>query len=230
LGAKAANVFTGPLITLLDTIRRDKEQTVDLDNRDNVTFAGWSGDAKENASNLAKDFAAYLEEHRDQIEALSIFYSQPARRSQITYAMIRKLLEALKTDQPKLAPFRVWQAYKLLDAFQGSDPANELTALVALVRRVCGIDAKLAPYAETVRRNFQSWILKRHSGAGEKFTGEQLEWLHMIRDHIASSIHLDRDDLEMAPFNGKGGLGRMYQLFGDGMDAVIEELNEVLAA
>ena len=227
---QAANVFTGPLINLLDGIRREKEQIIDHDNLDKLIEAGWSGDAKENAVAIAKDFSSYLEEHRDQIEALSIFYSQPARRSQVTYSMIKALLDTLKTDRPKLAPLRVWRAYALLDEYKGADPANELTALVALIRRVCGIDEKIAPFADTVRRNFQSWILKRHSGAGEKFTGEQLEWLHMIRDHITTSIRLDRDDLDMSPFNARGGLGKMHRLFGERMDHVIAELNEVLVA
>ncbi|MBP7338930.1 DEAD/DEAH box helicase family protein [Niveispirillum sp.] len=225
----AANVFTGPLINLIDGIRREKEQTIDHDNLDTVLSAGWSGDAKENAEAMAKDFAAYLEENRDEIEALSIFFSQPARRSAVTYAMIKALLDALKADRPKLAPLRVWRAYALLDEYKGADPVNELTALVALIRRVCGIDPKLAPYADTVRRNFQNWILKRHSGAGEKFTGEQLDWLHMVRDHISTSIHIERDDIDMAPFNAKGGLGKMHQLFGANMDKLIEELNEALA-
>lgn len=230
LVGQAANVFTGPLINLLEGIRREKEQTIDHDNLDKLIEAGWSGDAKENAAALAKDFSSYLEEHRDQIEALSIFYTQPARRSEITYPMIKALLDALKADRPKLAPVRVWRAYALLDEYKGADAANELTALVALIRRVCGIDEKITPFSDIVRRNFQTWILKRHSGAGEKFTGEQLEWLQMIRDHIIISIHLDRDDLDMAPFGGKGGLGRMYQLFGERMDDVIIELNEALAA
>ena len=230
LVGNAANVFTGPFISLIDGIRREKEQTIDHDNLDTVIGAGWSGDAKDNAEAMTKDFAAYLEEHRDEIEALSIFYSQPARRSQVTYAMIKAVLDALKTDRPGLAPLRVWRAYALLDEYKGADPVNELTALVALIRRVCGIDPKLAPYADTVRRNFQNWILKRHSGAGEKFTGEQLEWLHMVRDHITSSIHIDRDDLDMAPFNAKGGLGKMHQLFGAGMDDLINEMNEALTA
>ena len=69
-----------------------------------------------------------------------------------------------------------------------------------------------------------------HSGGGEKFNEEQMDWLRMIRDHIINSFHLGRDDLDMAPFDGKGGMGRMYQLFGDRMDSVIEELNEALAA
>jgi type I restriction enzyme, R subunit len=230
LVGQATNVFTGALINLLDGIRREKERTIDHDNLDKLIEAGWSGDAKENAMAMAKDFSLYLEEHRDEIEALSIFYSQTARRSQVTYAMIKALLDALKTDRPKLAPLRVWRAYALLDGFKGADPANELTALVALIRRVCGIDEKIAPFADTVRRNFQSWILKRHSGAGEKFTGEQLEWLHMIRDHITTSIHIERDDLDMSPFNARGGLGKMHQLFGERMDDVITELNEALAA
>ena len=230
LVGQAANVFTGPLINLLDGIRREKEQTIDHDNPDNLIEAGWSGDAKGNAAAMTNDFASYLEEHRDQVEALTIFFNQPARRSLITYAMIKALLDALKTDRPKLAPLRVWRAYALLDVYKGADPTNELTALVALIRRVCGIDEKIAPFADIVRRNFQSWILKRHSGAGEKFTGEQLEWLHMIRDHITTSIHLDRDDLDMSPFNARGGLGKMHQLFGERMDDVITELNEALAA
>ena len=60
--------------------------------------------------------------------------------------------------------------------------------------------------------------MTRHSGAGEKFNDEQMEWLRMIRDHVVASFHLDRDDLNMAPFDGKGGLGRMYKLFGERMD------------
>ena len=63
-----------------------------------------------------------------------------------------------------------------------------------------------------------------------KFNEEQMGWLRMIRDQITTSFHLDRDDLDMAPFDGKGGLGQMYKLFGIRMDAVIDELNEVLAA
>ncbi|MAT64228.1 MAG: hypothetical protein CMN57_01115 [Gammaproteobacteria bacterium] len=105
-----------------------------------------------------------------------------------------------------------------------------MTALVALIRRVTGLDETLTRHSDRVRRNFQNWILNRHSGAGEKFTEEQMDWLRMIRDHVISSFHVERDDLDMAPFDARGGLGRMYQLFGDRMDEVIEELNRELVA
>ena len=226
----AAAVFNGELIELIDSICRDKEQTIDHDGLDTVLRAEWEGDAHENAEAMAQDFQQYLAANRDEIEALTIFYAQPHRRSQLTYAMIREMFDRLKNDKPRLAPLRVWQAYALLDDYKGSQPVSELTALVALIRRACGIDAKVSAYSETVRRNFQNWIMTHHSGGGEKFNEEQMEWLRMIRDHIVSSFHLDRDDLDMAPFDGKGGMGQMYKLFGDRMDSVIDELNEALAA
>ena len=225
----AASVFNGELIELIDSIRRDKEQTIDHESLDTVLRAEWEGDAHENAKAVAQDFQTYLEAHRDEIEALTIFYGQPHRRREVTYAMIREVFDRLRSDRPRLAPLRVWQAYALLDEYKGGQPASELTALVALIRRVCGIDAALSPYAETVRRNFQNWIMTHHSGGGEKFNEEQMEWLRMIREHIIHSFHLERSDLDMAPFDGRGGLGQMYQLFGDRMDGVIDELNEALA-
>jgi type I restriction enzyme R subunit len=72
--------------------------------------------------------------------------------------------------------------------------------------------------------------MKRHAGTPDKFSEEQMAWLHMIRDHIASSMHIDRDDLEMSPFDGNGGLGKMYKLFGTNTDKMLDELNDVLAA
>ncbi|WP_029133219.1 DEAD/DEAH box helicase family protein [Sedimenticola selenatireducens] len=230
----AANVFNGELIELIDSIRREKEQKIDHDNLDELIRAEWSKDAIANAKQLANEFTDYLEQHKNEIDALEIFFDQPHRRREITYRMVREVMERIKADKPTLAPIRVWNAYSHLEerSSKGGDtqPINELTALVSLIRRVCGIDATLTPYDATVRRNFQNWMLKRHAGAGEKFNEEQMQWLQMIRDHIISSFHFERDDLEMAPFDSRGGLGKMYQLFGAEMDGLIDEMNGELAA
>ena len=63
-----------------------------------------------------------------------------------------------------------------------------------------------------------------------KFTEEQMVWLRMIKDHIISSVHIEKDDLDYVPFDGNGGIGKMYQLFGDEMEPIIDEMNETLAA
>ncbi|MCQ2005689.1 DEAD/DEAH box helicase family protein [Rhizobium sp. NRK18] len=227
---QAANVFTGPLINLMDKIRRDNEQTIDHDNLDTLLRAEWAGDVAENAKQIAQEFEEYLTENRDQIEALSIYFNTPARRSEVTYAMVKDVLKTLTEDRPRLSPLTVWRAYAHLDDYKGSTPVSDLTALVALIRRVTGLDDKLTRHSERVRRNFQNWVLNRHSGAGEKFTDEQMDWLRMIRDHLATSFTIERDDLDMAPFDGKGGMGQMYTLFGDGMEEVMTEMNEALSA
>lgn len=60
-------------------------------------------------------------------------------------------------------------------------------------------------------------------------TKVQLAWIELIIDHIMTSHHLKRDDLEDPPF-GEGTLGKMHQLFDDQMDALIDELNQELVA
>ena len=104
----AAAVFNGELIELIDSIRRSKEQTIDYESQDSVLRAEWKGDARENAKAMIQDFRGYLEDHRDEIEALTIFFSQPHRRQELTYAMIRDVFDKLKSDKPLLAPLRVW--------------------------------------------------------------------------------------------------------------------------
>ncbi len=110
----------------------------------------------------------------------------------------------------------------------GHSPKNELTALVSLIRRVTELDEVLTPYDQTVDRNFKQWVFQKNAGA-DHFSPEQMAWLRMMKDHIAASIHLDRDDLEYAPFDAQGGLAKMWQLFGDEMDTIIDEVNEALA-
>jgi type I restriction enzyme R subunit len=178
---------------------------------------------------MIQDFTDYIAANRDEIVALSLFYDQPYRRRELTYRMVQDLLEKLKADRPMLAPTYVWDAYKQLENVRVDSPKNELVALVALIRRVTGIDNALTPYDKTIDRNFQNWVFGKQAGA-LKFTEEQMRWLRMMKEHIMSSFHIDVDDLEYTPFDAEGGVGKMYQLFGDRMGEIIEELNEALAA
>ena len=51
-----------------------------------------------------------------------------------------------------------------------------------------------------------------------------------MADHMAVSFHLDVEDLDYTPFDARGGRGKMWELFGDETESLIDELNEVLAA
>lgn len=226
---EAAELFTGELIDYLDNMRKVHEQIIDNINLDQVTFAGWDQQAKEQAASLVQDFTQFIEAHKDEITALRIFYNQPYQQRSVTYQMIREVMDILKSQKPYLAPLRVWPAYEQLEQVQSKSPVNELVTLVSLLRRVTGIDSTLTNYEATVNRNFQEWVFHKQAGA-LKFNEEQMEWLRMVKDYIATSFHLERDDLDYAPFDDRGGLGQMYELFEGEMDTIIQELNEALAA
>ena len=143
--------------------------------------------------------------------------------------MVKALLEKLKADKPTLAPLRIWQAYEHIDNLQSNQPLNEMIALVSLIRRVMGLDEKLTPYNKAVDKRFQDWVFKKQAGT-LKYTEEQMTWLRLIKDHIATSFYVEKDDLDYSPFDAKGGLLKMWQLFGDNLDVIIDELNKELTA
>ncbi|WP_019582985.1 DEAD/DEAH box helicase family protein [Thioalkalivibrio sp. ALE16] len=229
--AKAATAaITGPLTTFLEDVRQRQEQVVDDVNPDELEVSGWETDAEIQREQLRQEFSEWLENHRDDIDALTIYYQQPYRRREITARAIRDLLEALKREKPQLAPARVWDAYARLDEVQARRPESELAQIIALVRRVSGWDDQLTPYADTVRANFKRWVFGRHSGNQPKFNEEQMAWLEKIRDHIAASFHITVGDLDYAPFDAEGGRGRMWQLFGEDMEQVLDQMNDEMAA
>ncbi len=229
LVAAARAPLTGAVVTQIVEACTANMQTIDHDTQDQLLNAGWDGDIHERAAAFAQDFETFCRDHRDQLDALTIYYSQPQRRQEVTLTQIKDVLAALRQHAPRLAPLRVWDAYARLDELPANArPLTELTALVALLRRACGIDQKLTPFADTVRRNYRDWIVREN--AGNPFTTDQTAWLQLIRDHVMLSFRLDREDLEYAPFDAQGGLGKMYQLFGDRMDPLIAELNKELTA
>ena len=226
---EAAKVFTGELNTFIENVRKIHEQIIDTNNPDTLIGVGWAKENNARAEELIKTFSAWIEAHKNEITALQIFYSQPYRRRELTYGIISELLDKLKLDAPILAPLHIWRAYEQLGKVTGQ-PKNELIALVSLIRNVCGIDSALTAYDKTVDRNFQQWILKQNAGQHNRFTDEQMQWLRMIKEYIAMSFHIEKDDFELAPFNAAGGLGKMWQLFGEQMEPIINELNESLVA
>ncbi|HWQ48389.1 MAG TPA: DEAD/DEAH box helicase family protein [Methanosarcina sp.] len=224
----ARSTFSGELNEYIENVHRVHEQIIDMMNTDTVLRAEWDKDAVVRADELVNDFKAYMEANKDELTALRIFYNQPYRRREVTFALIKEVIEKLRLEKPYFAPLRVWQAYEQLEKVNGNSPKNELTALVSLIRRITEIDPVLTSFDQTVNRNFQEWAFKKQAGT-LKFNEDQMNWLRMIKDYVATSFHLEIDDLDYAPFDALGGRGRMYQLFGDEMNMVISELNEALA-
>ncbi|MFY0714976.1 DEAD/DEAH box helicase family protein [Seonamhaeicola sp. NFXS20] len=231
---EASKTFNGELNEYLENVRKQHEQIIDSINIDTVTKSEWETTSIDKATEIVKDFTEYLEANKDEIKALSIFYNQPYNRRNITFKMLKEVMEKLQLEKPLLAPHYVWDAYVQTQNSASQSipkkPKDELTALVSLIRRACGIDSELKAFDKTIDENFKNWMFKQNAGQHNRFTKEQVEWLRMIKDHVVSSYHIEIDDLDYTPFDAQGGKGKMYQLFGKQMNDIINELNEVLAA
>ena len=237
----ATAIFNNPeLRNFIVDVRKKYDQVIDHINLDEVKNIGWVKDQEAAAALTIGNFTAWIEAHKDEITALQIFYSQPYRRRELTYSMIKELYEKITTEQPMLAPMQVWRAYEHAEpkkdvipqkagSLSKAGPKNEMIALVSLIRKVSGIDATLTGYDKTVDKNFQDWVFKKQAGT-LKFTEEQMQWLRMIKDYVANSFHLEKEDFELDPFNKNGGLGKFYQLFKEEYELLLHELNEVLVA
>ena len=107
---EAAVVFTGELNVFIENVRKAHEQFIDDLNRDTLVNVGWDKDLAGKAAGVITDFNEWLQLHKNEILALQIFYNQPQRRREITYKMIRDLVEQLKLDKPLLAPLQCRRA------------------------------------------------------------------------------------------------------------------------
>lgn len=226
----AASTFNGKLNDYIEKVRIEHDQIIDSLNIDKVTRSEWDTTSVDKATAIVKDFNEYLVANRDEIKALTIFYKQPYNRRNITFKMIKEVFDKLKLDKPALAPDYVWAAYCQLEEVKSKQPIDELTALISLIRRACGIDSELKAFDATIDENFKNWIFKQNAGKHNRFTPEQMDWLRELKNHVVNSYHIEIEDLDYTPFDEKGGRGKMYQLFGAEMNDIIEELNEVLAA
>ena len=229
---EACEPFDKPeLRNLLIEIKKKNEQIIDTISKDRIIFAGFDEQAKERARGVVETFKKFIEENKNELTALQMIYNQPYGRRHITYKEIKQLAEAIQKPPYNLTTELLWQAYEQLEQsrVKKAGPQRLLTDIISLLRFAFGEESELVPFAEIVNERFEKWI-KQQEQQSKKFTPEQMKWLTKIKDHIASSLAIEKDDFELSPFYEEGGLIKAYQIFGNELDKILEELNEVLAA
>jgi type I restriction enzyme R subunit len=229
LRGRACSVFDQPEFrnTLIE-IKQRSEQVIDIVSGDRLLDAGFT---QERARTIVDTFRQFIQENRDELAALQLIYSKPYGQRHLTYRQIKELAEAIEKPPYHLTPEQLWQAYEQLQAskVRRAGPQRLLTDTISLVRFAIGESEDLVPYPEEVKERFERWLAYQQK-VGRSFTAEQMEWLKLIRDHIATSLTVGMDDFEYAPFHEKGGPVKVYQLFGAELTGILAELNEALAA
>jgi len=231
----ALKTFQNPkLREAILSVRRALDQVIDEQTPDVLLKAGFSEEALQKARTMLTSFRKFIDDNKDEIEAIKILYSRPYRAG-LRFKHIKEL--ANKLNQPPFyvdpsrpeSLIRLWQAYELVEpAKVKGKGGKQLVDVIALVRHAIDPSTPLAPMGMTVEERYREWLGEKEN-AGVTFTVDQKKWLDAIKDHIASSLAIEQDDLEEVPFNTIGGLGRAYELFGDRLAPILDELNMRLA-
>lgn len=212
----------------IENVRRNHDQIIDTANIDSVIFAGFDTQQEENADRVIKTFHDFIEENKDEIVALRIIYDEAYKDRPMAIEQLKALYEKLKSKGVTVE--RLWDCYaiKKPDKVKRGTLA-QLTDLISIIRFEMGYTDSLTPFADNVNYNFMQWTLRRNAGAVH-FTEEQMEWLRLIKDHIATSLSILPEDLDLTPFDRKGGLLGFYDAFGDNYEEILQEMNEELVA
>lgn len=212
----------------IESVRRSHEQIIDSVNLDQVLHEGYDVDVQAAADRTIATFKAFIEENKDEITALRIIYDQRYKDRPMAIEKLKQLYAKLK--EKGVTVERLWNCYaiKKPDKVKKGTIA-QLTDLIAIIRFEMGYADNLNPFADRVNYNFMQWTLRRNAGAVH-FTDEQMEWLRLIKDHIAASLSIVPEDLDLSPFDRKGGLGRFYQLFIHDYPQILDEMNVELVA
>ena len=211
-------------------VHRAAEQTIDTVSKDRLISAGADKKTADDLRQTTRSFRAYIDKHKAEIEALQILYSRPYAK-RLTESMLKELEKKLREENASWNEPMLWRAFETEapEKVKGRSAVNRFADLVPLVRFALEQQPMLKPFADSVAERFNEWLMDK-AKTGVSFTPEQLAWLNLIRDHIATSVAIEPDDLELAPFRQRGGLGKAHQLFGSELPKLLDELNQVLAA
>jgi type I restriction enzyme R subunit len=214
---------------LLDEIQTRSEQTLDTVSVDRVLEAGFAPEDSEKARATVASFRQFIEDNKDEITALQIIFSMPRAGNRLTYTAVKELATILEQPPHTWTTERLWRAYAQLerDRVHGAGERRVLADLVSLVRHAVTLDDELTPYPARVAVRYHAWLTAQETG-GRTFTPEQRWWLDQIAEHIGVNLAVRPDDLSMGAFYNKGGQFAALRVFGDGLPALLDELNTAL--
>ncbi len=212
----------------IENVRRSHDQIIDNINLDHVIYAGFDSHREEKADAMIKSFREFIEENKNEIIALRIIYDQAYKDRPMVIEGLKALYEKLKAKGITLE--RLWESYAVKKPERvKTGTMAQLTDLISIIRFEMGYTENLLPFADRVNYNFMQWTLRKNAGAVH-FSEEQMEWLRLIKEHIITSLSIEPSDLDLTPFDRRGGLAAFYDAFGDEYEEILNEMNKELVA
>jgi type I restriction enzyme R subunit len=215
-------------------------------NLDELLEAGFDQQATDYVQTMVQSFKQFIEEKRDELDALQIIYSMPglslrdrtdsrlaesrvAYRTgpQLTFQQLEALQAEILRTHPNWTTEALWNAYVQLRHGRRASGVRRLTDLITLIRAVVQLEDELVPYPDLVQQRYQDWLAMQEA-AGHTFTSEQRRWLDKIAEQVGVNLSFTLRDFN-AYFHNQGGLNAARRLFGkESLPGLLAELNESL--
>ena len=152
------------------------------------------GFTTEEAAATTQAFEQYIEEHKDDIEALRIIYNNNGEP--LTYSMLTGLQKMLMQANSKFRISQLWNNYALLNPeevtkFGTKEERDAITNIIQLVRYGYHMTSNLVGLQATAKQYFNLWCgqLQR------TITDAQKELLAQIVDYIATNGSCEVQDI-----------------------------------
>ncbi|CAL9306386.1 hypothetical protein SUDANB135_04062 [Streptomyces sp. SudanB135_2055] len=186
--------------------------------------------ADELAMRRVTSWKQYLDDHRDEIAAFNIAFSE-RRDPKEVYRRLKDLARKIERPPFQWTPARLYDAYvQLGKAARHPRGAAGVVDLVGLLRFELGLDEEVRPYRALVEERYAAWRARQEQ-AGAVFTGDQVWWLDRIVDVIATDAAIEPEHLKDVPFIERGGVDGFLREFGADRGAeILDELGRELGA
>ncbi|MET7616709.1 DEAD/DEAH box helicase family protein [Streptomyces sp. NPDC005408] len=186
--------------------------------------------ADELAMRRVSSWQQYLKDHRDEIAAFNIAFSE-RRDPKEVYRRLRDLARKIERPPFQWTPARLYDAYvQLGKAAQHPRGAAGVVDLIGLLRFELGLDEEVRPYRALVEERYAAWRAQQEQ-AGAEFTADQVWWLDRMVDVIATDAAIEPEHLKDVPFIERGGVDGFLREFGADRGAeILDELGRELGA
>jgi type I restriction enzyme, R subunit len=160
-------------------------------------------------------FSRFVRENATKIEAMKILFERPREWS--TTALV-ELRQALENSGKNLTEAGLRRAHE--ECYR-----KALVDLISMVKHAASEEEPLLTAKGRVAR-----AISRVT-TGKTLTPAQRLWLDRIAAHLEENLSIDRDDFERVPvLSREGGWMAAERAFSGGLDSLIKQLNEAIAA
>ncbi len=156
-------------------------------------------------------FAQFIQTKQTEIEALQVLMNRPQEWRTDVLEGLRQKLRAASFDERELQKAAELVHHRLAD-------------IISLVKHAAKEESPIYSAEERVDHAMS------HLQAQNSFTGEQLQWLQLIREHLVKNLTIELDDFDAPIFFQRGGMGKARKIFDAGLEKLIHQINEHLAA